>query len=568
MRIVTSIALTSCLCSALPAQQQLHGPLSRVRELLFARDSLETNEIPGKCGTPLVFDINRRWSELPLQARTAIGEILQRPFAQKSRLSPSGKFRIRYDTTGAHQPAMLSGGSPLPNTYEEYVDSVASVFDQVLTQEIVNLGFGQPPSDGGNGGFGAEYDVYLKDMPAFGLPGTFGYTDWNGEAQVEAGNRERYASFIVMENDFQGYRTPGLAGMRVTAAHEFHHAIQIGAYGIWKTIANSDFYFYELTSTWLEDALFTDVNDYLFDLQQFFQQYRDGQGVSYPFTEFTSGRRGYERAVWAHFLVRRFSADIMRQIWEEIRMRPVLWAQNVVLQRSGSSLASAFGEFTVWNFYTGDRADTIRYYPEGRRYPRFAPNITVSHSGGVSTISTSAPPLSSQHYQFFLPGDTVTAIVANTDFEGAYANVSQRPVFTIALGGSGPPGADQHLSNGLTIGFNTNNYDFWRTMYLGSVAKEDLKTRLQPFPNPVRLNRSDALHLPVEDANATSAEVFVLSASLDLALSGRYPVSDFFGTRMVSLPAGALNSRVSSGIHFVVLRTATKEYRWKVAIVR
>lgn len=567
MRIVTSIALTGCLCSVLVGQQQPHEPWSRIRELFLVGQGLEINEAPGKCATPLVFDIDRQWSRLPLQMRTAIGALLQRPLAQKSRLSPSGRFRIRYDTTTVHQPAMLSGGSPVPNSYEEYVDSVASVFDQVWVQEIVNLGFGQPPSDGGNGGFGTEYDVYIKDMPTFGLPGTFGYTEWTGEAQAEAGDRERFASFIVIENDFWGYRTPGLAGMRVTAAHEFHHAIQVGAYGIWKTIANSDFYFYEITSTWLEDALFTDVDDYLFDLPQFFQQYKTGQ-ISYPFTEYSSGRAGYERVVWAHFLVRRFGRDIMRQIWEEVRVRPVLRAQNVVLQGSGSSLPSAFGEFTAWNFYTADRADTIRYYPEGRRYPRFAPNITVTHAGGVSMISTSAPPLSSQHYQFFLQGDTITAIVSNSDFEGAYYNLSQRPVFTLALGGADPPGADQHLSNGLTIGFNTSNYDLWRTLYLGSLTKEDLKTGLHPFPNPVRLSRSDALYLPVEDVNATSAEVFILSASLDLAMTGRYPVSDFFGTRMVSLPAGVLNSRVSSGIHFVVLKTSTKEYRWKVAIVR
>jgi len=68
---------------------------------------------------------------------------------------------------------------------------------------------------------------------------------------------ERYSSNIDINNDFIGssFFTKGIQALRVTAAHEFHHAIQFG-YGWW---GSDERYAYELTSTWMEDVVYTDV---------------------------------------------------------------------------------------------------------------------------------------------------------------------------------------------------------------------------------------------------------------------------------------------------------------------
>jgi len=77
---------------------------------------------------------------------------------------------------------------------------------------------------------------------------------------------ERWTSDIDIDNDFIGskYNAKGIQALRVTAAHEFHHAIQYG-YGWW-----GERYPYELTSTWMEDVVYTDVNDYYQYLPDYF----------------------------------------------------------------------------------------------------------------------------------------------------------------------------------------------------------------------------------------------------------------------------------------------------------
>ncbi|HEY5615323.1 MAG TPA: hypothetical protein VIL52_04810, partial [Bacteroidota bacterium] len=61
---------------------------------------------------------------------------------------------------------------------------------------------------------------------------------------------------------------------------------------------------------------------------------------------------------------------------------------------------------------------------------------------------------------------------------------------------------------------------------------------------------------------------FLLSSSLDLVFSGRYPVSDYLGKRFIRVPTGDFRSSVHSGIYFVVVHCPDVEHRWKVAVIR
>lgn len=559
-------ALFANVIAAQPLGSRLSGP-EALRRVVESELRVKGAEGGVKCGTSLVALIHARWRELPAQARLSATQALQRPVKQKARLSLSRRFRIHYDTTGVDAPALLStaGLQRLPNTAEQYVDSVAAVFDYCLRLESDSLGYAAPPPDGQQGG-GPEYDVYIEEMGSQ----TFGQTSWlEATDLIEDGPRQRYSTYIEIDNDYLGHRTPGMNGLRVTAAHELFHAIQVGSYGIWTTSPNFDFYFYELSSVWMEDVLFTSINDYFFDVPSYFRSFRDEQGRSYSFATYSGpSNYGYERSVWAHFMTKRFTGNVMREIWEGMRTDPFLQSATKVIQRHGSTIEAEFALFSSWNFFTADRADTVRFYNEGKYYPRFLPNATAAFGGLSAAVTTSGYPLSTQLFQFAIPGDTITAVVANVEVNQAIESASVPRSLEVKLvsGQANPP--YQKLSKGYTIGFSTDRANAWRTMYLESSTRANANAAPDPSPNPFRLSRDSRLALPMSGTKGSSARIYLLSSSLDLVFSGDYSVVESFGNRLAYVPAADMQSRVSSGIYFVVARCDDAELTWKVAIVQ
>jgi len=123
----------------------------------------QTGRVPAptreKCGFRLQAEIKKYWNLLSPDKQAVIRSIFARPTLHASVLSPSGHFRIHYDTTGTNTPALLDvNGSRIQNTARVYVDSVAATFDHVWDFEINSLGYPSPPPDQGAGG-GNEYDI-------------------------------------------------------------------------------------------------------------------------------------------------------------------------------------------------------------------------------------------------------------------------------------------------------------------------------------------------------------------------------------------------------------------------
>jgi len=171
----------------------------------------------------------------------------------------------------------------------------------------------------------------------------------------------------------------------------------------------------------MEDVVYTDVNDYYNYLPDYFGRFGDGRAFnSHP------GVGGYERCVWALFLAKKHGVSVMRTVWEEMRNTPYqankdvfLESNATVLAASGITLQTAFAEFTKWNYFTWDRADTDNYYPEGNHYPRFQPLQKIAFYNTTSTTNSTVEPLSSSMYEFDLLQDTVTAVIANVDVNNA-----------------------------------------------------------------------------------------------------------------------------------------------------
>jgi hypothetical protein len=512
-----------------------------------------------KCGFGLRTHVHTQWNAFSALQKI---ELLQQipPSTQKERVI--GRFKICYDTSAtSHVPALLdANGQPLSNTAEAYVDSVGAIFNYVYSAEVDGLGYPPSPHEQGE----PYYRVIIQDMNYYnGRP--YGFPDWDSEAPLNPGGYPlRYACFVVIDKSYRGYKTEGINGLKATAAHEFHHVIQVGSYGY----RDDEVYAHELTSTWMEDVVYTYVNDYYNYLHNYFDNY--SRGISFNAPDYG----GYERCIWAHYLAKRFNRDIIREVWDGMKTLSFLESTNTALVNHGSDLRTAFSEFTFWNYFTADRADTVKYYPEGNCYPRFQPYQKKSYQNMPDTVGGDIYPLSSSIYEFDFPSDTIMAMISNVEIEAAEQKNGMTRRVDILLSSSIPSVPYQEFGNGLTAKVIVADTSLWRFSFSQGVRRD---TMINPrrfavssnaSPNPFRLEESQQLLLPIQDKTARTADVYFYSSSLNLVYSKLLPVGPAGSNWVIALQSSELKSCLSSGIYFIIAKVKNNEYRWKVAVIR
>ncbi|HEY6950891.1 MAG TPA: hypothetical protein VI758_00715, partial [Bacteroidota bacterium] len=116
---------------------------------------------------------------------------------------------------------------------------------------------------------------------------------------------------------------------------------------------------------------------------------------------------------------------------------------------------------------------------------------------------------------------------------------------------------------------STADVNMWRPFYVIASTNGPIeRLQLQPSPNPFRPAESAQLLLPVDSQAGSRANVYVLSSSLTLALSGTYVVQNQFGNQFIAVPSSEIASHCSSGVYVVIAKIAGNEYQWKVAVIR
>lgn len=492
----------------------------------------ETNDHHPKCGLERTCQLLDNWNKFTeaqkQQLRTAFSTLQ----TQKDRII--GHYHFYYDTTGNDAAALLDAGfNPVPGSAEQFIDSAGVIFNNVWHTEIEVLHYSPPPLNDTDG----TYHVYVHDLDA----GLYGQTDPDPNP-VYTGTPPRYKTQIEIDNDFSPYEkyySYGLSALEVTAAHEFHHAIQFGSYGYW---GDADRYFNEITSTWMEDVVYNDVNDY-YQYQsndfQFFSQF------GRPDVRFTlsDGSIEYSRAVWGKFIEKRYSPDLMRRTWEFIRQVPSIMAIDRALQTAGSSIREAFLEFAFWNLNAGPRCDTVRYYTEGKNYPPMRLDSALyippagSFTGSIGTVA-------SGYVTFCLlakPSDStmcgigknhMTAIISNINLLDTSSSISylnwgaysdQPRAYTYNLSQSGSGGA-KHLSNNLYGLLKVPDIINWNTQESVPPVIGDITV----FPNPYRIGQNQAIWFQFPSIpREQSAALSVYSSSVRSVFSGTLPVIYF-----------------------------------------
>lgn len=347
---------------------QAEGRLSADRAILLKVQTLKgaknmpaefqpDEPIPERCGTRVTSEAIENWDSYSPSIQAALRQALARPVQQKSYTSPDGIFLIHYDTVGLDSvPLADLNASGVP----DYVENLALYADSSYRMEVLQLSYRLPPFDADS-----LYDIYTQEIEYYG------YTEYEGPG-----------SFIVVHNNFfnfppnndpDGYQK---GAMKVTIAHEFHHAIQFA----YSASFSNHIWFMEITSTWMEDVVFDPVDDNYNYLPYFFN--------FEPYLPLTNtGIHMYASFIWNQYLAQNFGRDIIRQVWEQNITTNSVQSLNLILQASGSNLGSEFSRFALWNFHTGSRDDG-QHYEEGNNYPDMflTPHSSFNDSGRSRSI--------------------------------------------------------------------------------------------------------------------------------------------------------------------------------------
>jgi hypothetical protein len=288
-----------------------------------------------------------------------------------------------------------------------------------LHQRYVAAGYRAPIRDQGQGG-NKKTDIYLADV---GSIGAYGYctTDLDSSGQPIWVDGWTVAPYCVFDNDFAEFPWhTAKENLEVTAAHEYFHAVQY-AYD-----ANDDIWAYETTATWVEDEMFTDINDNLQYLP--YGQMGDpaaapvyqGEGTlvpldysSYPYGNWTFWRYLTEKYPTAQAGL----PTLVRTFWEDLdttNNAPDTYSLRALDQTLASLGTSTAAEYA--GFSTANRTPA-QSYTEGDSYPTpalaFGP-VALSKKTSSSTKTLLLDHLTSGtgSYLPFAPGYDLSVRVA------------------------------------------------------------------------------------------------------------------------------------------------------------
>jgi hypothetical protein len=507
-------------------------------------------DTPDKCGLPVIAEAMVDRIRLAPEERAALDLLLQREERQK--FIVAGSFRIHYDTVGVHAPAMLdSSHQRIEGTANEFADSVAAIINYVARFDSV-IRYLLPPSDGEEGG-SSEYDIYIGELGNL-------YGETTPETKLDSKpDGSRYTTFMRIDNDFifvNPASNRGMPALRVTLAHEFHHAIQVGSYGFW----TNDVYFYEISSVWMEDLLYTDVNDY-------YQYLASSQGhFDQPDIPFNSNMLVmYSRGIWGHYVTKKYGLDAMRRSWEFVSTNRPLEAIDNALQEDpySSNFRSAFAEWTLWNLHTGIRSDTSRYYPEADDYPDITQTV-VQFTPPSRSVAGSLGTLAARYYRVLTQTNDFILILSNLNFEEAVEDNNTLFPYSLQLNVNQVDASYEPTATGIFVKLNVSDPTNWWTWgTIGGTAEGVV------FPNPFLTDGRGFVTFSVSAQVEVSGTLNIYSSSMDLV----YSTTEFSSQLLeehVFRWGGRTNDNelAQSGVYIFVLELPDRIVKGKFALIR
>ncbi len=462
---------------------------------------------PMKSGTLLYLEIKQNWDRLSKETQDILWPYLLRPTQAgedsltggyghsyttddtASWATPSGHFRVWYVRSTEDAPDMTDDDQ---DGVPDWINLVGEILDDVWAYEIDGLRYREPIKDadysadyryyGMDYGGDGRFDVYVEDLGST----VFGYTRPELLITPSSTQESLATCYVVIDDDYPEsiFHHKPKESLEVTCAHEFFHAIQF-AYKCDMKLG----FFMEISSVWMEDQVYNDVNDYLNYLPYFF---------GYPQISLTTynGRHEYGSCIWGHYLSENYGLDIMRQIWEQIRQGTAATdAFDVILGDYGSNLEDGYQDFTLWNYFTDGRWRQNSYYSEGSNFPEI----------GICRT----------HTQFPVPFQ-----------QGA---TGSRPQY---LGSNYVAFIPDGRSGGLKVIFDGQNDLSWRATIVGYAGESGKWSMIKQF------NLDQGNYGPIQLANWDDFSQIVLIASVvsETEGGGTYSYSATYDSTLNNLP--------------------------------
>ncbi len=471
------------------------------------KKQIEIDPAIRKCGMGLVEEIKSNLSSFTIEQQAVFSKILQRPSLPNTLISPNGFFIIHYAITGTDAIG-----------YD--VNLLAQALDSSYNFEVNYLGYPPPPADGVEGGDG-RYDVYVRN-----LGNLYGQT--TSESKVGASN---WTSFLEIDNDFAGFFTQGINAARVTVAHEFHHAIQMGNYAPGNgssAIRSSDTYFYEITSTSMEEFVYSSVNDYYAYMADYFRNPERPIPLN----------NGYNLAIWNIFLKDNFGFGVIKRQWEMMPTTVALNAINQSIIEKSSNFGFELNTFGIWTYFTSNRSITGKYFEEAVNYPLITPTTTVTFSTQSQKYDMTVGPTGNYFLKINLPSSdgTLFSIISNSDVQQAISNSNQTFDFSYSIYSDINSG-NKILNNKYSVTFSRENQTFWNNTGIlndiivygdSSFTIPNIEKEVFSYPAPFRYSTDNGTGITIAfQSNASSnneLDFNVYTSAMNLVYIGKLPI--------------------------------------------
>jgi len=461
-----------------------------------------------KCGTRIISQIRFNIHNFNPEKQKKITMLLSRPVLDTSFVTPNGKFRIHFNKSDYpdYIPENICGSltvDQIPRYKKIYLDSLAIAVDSAYNYEINILKYPAPPSDNGAGGDNL-YDIYIQNLSG----GLYGYTD--PETPI---NDSTYITYIMIDNDFSSssYYTKRIDAARVTVAHELHHAIQMGNY----VYRLADSFYYEITSTSMEEFVYSSINDYYYSLISYFLN---------PAQSFASSR-GYNLAIWNIFLADRFGMDIIKRIWELMKLHNrALIAIGNAIQEYNSSFKIEFNRFGQWIYFTNFRAKPGSYFKEAANYPLVKPAMSpLRYDQNKNSLMINTNPVSLNLLYFYNNIDTMVSVISNADLNGGIHPNSNTLGMTYSYSSSSFSGSRTIIDGFYSLLETTkpellSESDIFNYVPVDSGIVQRTEAEFV-YPQPFKYSMNSFLYFPVSKDNDGYADLNIYSVSMTLVYS-------------------------------------------------
>jgi hypothetical protein len=288
----------------------------------------------------------------------------------------SADICVHWRESGVHAPNGSDGDGV---TVPTYINQVLNTIQQIDT-DYVAAGYRTPVRDGNlGGGDGTDkVDIYIGDIGDQGLYG-FCTTDDPKASDPTPPSWDVWA-YCALDNDYDSSQFPTntpIENMRVTAAHEYFHAVQY-AYDF-----GEDGWLLESTATWIEDEMFDSVNDN--------RNYLSNGPLGAPYIPIDTFGNGFHYGTWIfwRYLTEKFPAStnglprLVLDVWKRLD-----GASGGPDQYSTAGLARVLNnrgtniKAEIQRFYGVNRHPRT-YYEEGNAYKATPTGLNLNYGGAV-----------------------------------------------------------------------------------------------------------------------------------------------------------------------------------------